>query len=210
MNKYQINYTDTTDAQKVENPIEVPEAGMNSDFSVSFPGRVRLEWGGEINDAFLNLLENFSCPENSIGFPKIPDDSADTNGKLSNPVQGQLWYNSTDNRLYNYSGDRWEPYVISSNNYGANWGQVNSGELIPRPVAPDGYVFPYSECIWSVSPFNYLERFDRMTCETDPVTSLVTMTYRSSASSTEISGIANYLIIGIRRNINNFADAECP
>lgn len=207
MPNYEIKYTDSQ-----EGFIPVPEAGMNKDFDVIFPGRVRLEWGEEINEAFLNLMENFACPANpsNINEPDTTQSSVrndvDNENKLSNPVKGQLWYNKTNDRLYHYNGTSWEPYTLSNQDYGANWGQINSGQPLPQPQSSNGYVFDYDECIWSVSPFQYLTVFDRMTCETDLSTSVVTMTYRSAVDGTTIQGIANYLIIGIKDNVNNGID----
>lgn len=199
MTNYTVKYTDSQNGS-----ITVPEGGLNNTFDVAFPGRVRLEWGEEINEAFLNLLENFACPADPSN-DNTPDLTKSTNDKLLNPVKGQLWYNKTNNHLYHFNGDIWEPYTLSSQDYAANWGQVNDGEILPRPVSSDGYVFPYEECIWSVSPFQYLQRFKGMTCRTDLQTSEVTMKY-NYLNDTEVSGIANYLIVGIRGNVNNGID----
>ena len=219
MSKYDVNFT-----QVNKDAIEVPEAGMNNDFDVSFPGRVRLEWGEEINESFLNLMENFACPGivDSNGRYK-PDTSQSSlrdvtdlaTNKLADDsvVKGQLWYNKTDERLYHYNGVFWEPYTLSENDYAANWGQVAHGQQLPRPVSnpgqPNEYVFDYDECIWSVSPFQYVTRFDRMDCFSNPATSEVTMQYRIAWSGAFLNGTVNYMIIGIRNNINNISDSPC-
>lgn len=201
MNTYNIKYTDTG-----KGTISVPEYSINDSLDTPFPGRIRLEWGEEINESFLNLLENFSCPEDS----GAPDLSVTSDDKLLNPVQGQLWYNSSDGRLYSYNGlGQWTPYILSTNDYAANRGQINHGEVIPRPISNDGYIFEYHECIWSVSAAMYDTTFDLMTCTSDPNTAQVTMTYRSSSSGVIINGTANYLIVGIRSNVNNYYDATC-
>lgn len=196
MSKYDVKFT-----REGTSPIEVPEGGMNTDFDISFPGRVRLEWGEEINEAFFNLLENFAALADPSD-ENMPDLDNTTNDKLSNPLQGQLWYNKTNGKLYNYTGTRWEPYTLSTQDYAANWGQVNHGEFLPNPITPDGYVFPYSECIWSVSPFQYPQRFRGIRCDTDLITSQVTMEY-SFLNGNPTTAAANYLIIGIKGNVNN-------
>lgn len=202
MTDYNIKYTDST-----KTDITVPEASINSDYDVIFPGRVRLEWGEEINESLLNLLENFACPEDSSD-PHSPDINATTLDKLSNPVEGQLWFNSTQNRIYCFNGTSWIPYTLGTNDYGANWGQVNHGETLPKPVSIDGYEFEYAECIWSVSPFNYTGKFESMVCYSDPITSEVTMNYVLTPSGSSVDGIVNYLIVGIRNNVNLGEDVE--
>lgn len=197
MTTYNIDFTDPT-----KDPIQVPETGLNEDLSIKFPGRIRLEWGKDVNENLLRMLENFACPATDAD-ESVPD-LAYHEGILSNPVDGQLWYNTTNERIYKYleTEDQWYPLANKNQAYAANWGQVLHGEQLPRPVSPDGYVFPYDECIWSVSPHNYLDGFTSVRCFSFPVDSTVVMQYRAKQSGDVVDGIANYLIVGIRENDN--------
>ena len=205
MANYNIRYTDPNLGN-----IEVAETDINTDFSVNFPGRIRLEWGQFVNENFLNLMENFACPEDlAVTNETIPDHNQ-SDGKLLNPVKGQLWYNSTREALYSYDGSKWQPYSISGDNYAANWGQVLDGEQLPLPVTSDGYEFTYEECIWSVSPFNFADVSAQMVCYTDLNDSQVTMQYVSKTLNSVISGVANYLIVGIKGNTNLGENISIP
>lgn len=84
---YQINYTDST-----KTPITVLDNTVNSSTSLQFPGRGYADYGTIIAENFLHILENFSN--------NIPPE---------NPVEGQLWYDNTDevNQLKLYDGTQW-------------------------------------------------------------------------------------------------------
>jgi hypothetical protein len=53
-----------------------------------------------------------------------------------------------------------------------------------------------------VGPYHYDDEIDFMVCSTDDDDARVTMQYRVTGDSTLINGIANYMIIGIRGNVN--------
>jgi len=194
---YNINFTDPS-----KDPIQVPETGINESLSVKFPGRIRLEWGKDVNENLLRMLENFACP--SLDSNESVPDLSIHEGILSNPVDGQLWYNTTNERIYKYSveSSKWLPLANRNQMYAANWGQIQHGEQLPRPVATNGYVFPYEECIWSVSPHNYLDGFTSVRCFSFPNDSTVVMQYQSRDQQIVVDGVANYLIIGITGNDN--------
>jgi hypothetical protein len=196
MTTYNINFTDAS-----KQPIEVEETGINEDYSIKFPGRIRLEWGKDVNENLLHLLENFAVESSNVD-QDLPNDAL-SKSRLSNPVEGQLWFNKTNKRLYSYDAenDLWIPYGEKGQQYAANWGQIRHGEQLPLPTSPEGYNFSYEECIWSVAPFSYAIGFTSVNCYSDPVDSTVTMTYNNSTFG-QIEGIANYLIIGIQRNNN--------
>jgi len=191
---YNINFTDSS-----KSTIQVEEKGLNEDFSVNFPGRIKLEWGEDVNENLLHLLEHFAVEAENLNI-NIPD-AASSGNKLINPVEGQLWFNKSNNRLYVYVGEEWIPHAECGQQYGANWGQINHGEQLPLPISPKGYNFSYDECIWSVSPFTYFEGFEYVQCFSDIIDSTVTMLYQNSLG-TVVEGVANYLIIGIRGNGN--------
>ena len=71
---YTISYTDTVN----KGTITVEDNTLNSETTLSFPGRGTTAYGQAVNENFLHLLENF----------------ANTTAPLR-PVEGQLWYDST-------------------------------------------------------------------------------------------------------------------
>ncbi len=132
-------------------------------------------------------------------YPAQPDLTQVNDTLLSNPTEGQFWYNSTNRHMYVWRGDQWVP-LMNRGDYAANWGQIAHGQTLPKPVSEDGYVFEYDECIWSTSPA-VLGKFDRFVCFAD-AQGIVTARYRPLGSGSFIDGIANYIIVGIRGNRN--------
>ena len=85
---YEVRYTDETN----KGFIVVEDNTINTDTSLQLPGRFVTGYGQSTAENFLHLLENFastSAPEN--------------------PVEGQLWYDTTDNanQLKVYDGTVW-------------------------------------------------------------------------------------------------------
>jgi hypothetical protein len=197
MSNYIVNFTDVNIS-----PITISEGDIDIlSTDISLFGRIRLEYGELLNENLLHLLENFSCSEN-IDNPNHPNLSLTHNNLLANPVKGQFWHNSTNGLLYQYDGTYWIP-IRGLEDVGANWGSISHGQQLPRPVSPTtGYVFSYEECIWSVSPGAYDGAFQGMICSTN-TDAVVTMEYQFIGGTEGISGLANYLIIGIRGNENN-------
>jgi hypothetical protein len=197
MTDYNVRFTDTN---KLALTVEQDSERLQGIDLVLF-GRSLLEYGEQLNENMLRLLENFACPESvsSAGFLGYPDSSL-ANDTLTEPVAGQLWYNTTRKGLYQHDGTRWNK-LASGSDYAANWGQVADGQLLPMPVASDGYVFSYDECVWVVSPAGHAGRFDYMIATTDAATK-VNMKYRQLGTNNLTSGNVNYLIVGIRGNTN--------
>lgn len=84
---YTVKFTDTT-----KPAIEVFDNTTNSsDTSLNFSGRNTTNYGTVIAENFLHLLENFAGPNQPV-----------------NAVEGQLWYNNTDELLYVYDGSSWQ------------------------------------------------------------------------------------------------------
>lgn len=202
MTDYNVNFTDAN-----MNPITVPEDTVNrNSLDVTLFGRMFQNYGEEVNEDLLNILENFACPESELVTDEIsayPDTSQTSKTQLQNPVDGQFWYNSTRQSIYFYDGTKWVP-VPKRGTYAANWGQVMHGQQLPKPVNQHGKVFDYDECIWSVAPANINGTIDSMNCNTNAV-SLVTMQYRYANTEIFVNGIANYLIVGINGNMNSGA-----
>jgi len=85
---YEVNYTDNVN----KGVIVVEDGAINTETSLSFPGRSSTAYGQIIAENFLHLLENF----------------ANTTAPLR-PVEGQLWYDNTDgvDQLKVYDGTTW-------------------------------------------------------------------------------------------------------
>lgn len=200
MTDYNVKFTDTN-----KTPVLVSQdSQLDAGTDLVLFGRSFLEYGEQLNENLVKLLENFACPEDT---PHVPNTGA-ANETLTEPVEGQIWYNTTRGILYQWDGTEWQA-LTNVNAYAANWGQVMDGTLLPRPVSSDGYVFEYSECVWVVSPAGHEGRFDYYVCTTD-ASAQVLMKYRLIGDAAPISGKANYLIVGIRGNVNAGTIAVSP
>jgi len=217
-NKYSVKYTDSN-----KNPIEIQEGHINQDLDVTLFGRLRLAYGRDLNENFLHVLEKFACPADDPTLPinqQVPDLDSSINEdrpdpKLSNPVQGQIWVNTSiiavDGEVdgegtpleqigtpYVYNGSNWRPLSRAGSRVAANWGQILHGETLPNPVSQDGYVFRYNECSWIVGPFNHPEAVGSMVCRTTDLDPTVDIRYTFTNDPTIVGGVANYLIVGIK------------
>lgn len=176
---------------------------------VALFGKIRLEYGERLNEDLLNILENFACPQLEDSNPTVPDISQTTLNQLSNPTEGQIWYNSTNQTIYFWNSSEWVISELREAN-AANWGQIAHGEQLPKPVSPiTGYTFQYNECIWSVAPANFVGKIGYVACATD-ANATVTMQYRLAGTDTIINGIANYLIIGLRGSASSTGPFPTP
>lgn len=201
MADYNVRYTDRN-----MRPINIPEEEVNTDaVDLTLFGRINPEYGEKLDEDLLNLLETFSCPESSTTTAfddATPDLNKTSKTQLHNPTTGQLWYNSSRSAVYYWNGTVWWPIPLREY-VAANWGSVMDGQQLPKPVSPiTGHVFDYEDCIWSVAPAAFTGKFATITCATDDVANVV-MQYRLSGTTTVISGLANYLIIGIRGNFDS-------
>ena len=84
---YTINYSDSN-----KGTISIEDSTINQATSLDIPGRNTTSYGSVIAESFLHLLENFA-----------------NNAAPRNPVQGQLWYDSSTgvNTLKLYDGTGW-------------------------------------------------------------------------------------------------------
>lgn len=213
-NVYVIKYTDTA-----KGTITITKSSLVTNLiDIALVGKSRLDYGEAFNENVLHLLENFSAPELS-GSPGNPDTSVTFGTLLTNPVQGQKWWNSTVKRLFVFSDGVWLAQARGSDVAG-NWGTISNGGFIPRPVGSDGYVFPYNECSFVVSPHSYTStagssnlpsdiEVDYMRCFVE-ANGKVTMEFRYRGESSLRSGYANYQIIGIRGEANAAFMAVTP
>jgi microcystin-dependent protein len=84
---YIVTFTEKD--QKV--PITVFDNTSNTDTSITLPGRNVTGYGQIIAENFIRLLENFAGPS-----------------RPSNPVEGQLWYNTTNEQLQIWDNVDWK------------------------------------------------------------------------------------------------------
>src|SRR6056300_404242 len=84
---YIVNFTDSEN----KSPITVFDNTSSQDTSLSFPGRNVTGYGQIIAENFLKLLENFASSNQPV-----------------NPVEGQLWYDTTNGVLQLYDNTNWK------------------------------------------------------------------------------------------------------
>lgn len=195
---YYIKYTN-----KNKTPIEIDEEDLDNSNDITLFGRRRLEYGEDMNANLLHILENFACDQDSdnVGNPDTSKTStlSETAKKLlATPVEGQLWFNKSQKRMFVWDGLVWIPIAIDGD-IAVNWGEICDGEQIPAPHDDDGYIYDYSECVWIVSPRYRSGAFDSLLCYAD---SNATVTMKYNTSGGESAGIATYMIVGIRGNTN--------
>ena len=115
---YTVNFTDNEN----KTPITVFDNTSSTDTSLTFPGRNVTGYGQIIAENFLALLENFAAPNQPV-----------------NPVEGQLWYDSTNGVLQIWDNTAWkaasgiqkgpsEPSV-SSSKVGELWVDTTNQQL---------------------------------------------------------------------------------
>lgn len=85
---YNIPFTDEAN----KGNITVEDQSINTETSMKLPGRLTTDYGQSVNENFLHLLENFANAS-----------------PPSNPVEGQLWYDTTQevDQLKIYDGTNW-------------------------------------------------------------------------------------------------------
>jgi len=84
---YIVNFTDRDN----KSPITVFDNTSSNDTSLTFPGRNVTGYGQIIAENFLSLLENFASASQPV-----------------NPVEGQLWYDTTNGVLQLYDNTAWK------------------------------------------------------------------------------------------------------
>lgn len=206
MTIYNIHHTN-----KNKPTINVDETEIDTTSTdLKFFGRRRLQYGQELNQNIMFILEHFACPEISSS-PVLPDTSTAVNPAnsntdftpLQNPTDGQMWFNSTQQRLFVWDGITLKWLAVGlQDDVAANWGIIYHGQQLPRPVSQrTGYVFPYSECSWIVSPYQFPQQNDYMLCDTD-AEATVSSLYSNVEDVAILKGFATYMIVGIKGNLN--------
>lgn len=196
VNAYVIRFTDPANGT-----ITVGKNALITDEAdIAFPGKSRLEYGKIFNENVVHILENFACPEDADN-PGNPDLDIAYAELLERPVYGQFWYNSTNTRLYFWDGSQWIP-LSRMDDVAGNSGVISHGENIPLPISSvTGYEFTPDECVFFVSPFYMPDEPDYFICTVD-ADGLVTSQYRLLGEGTLTDACANYMVLGIRNNVN--------
>jgi len=107
----------------------IPDGTINTGSSVSLPGKNYAGYGEFLDENFIQMLENFSSPATSGGLPTSP--------KLGAPLEGQIWWDSTNRSLKVYNGTAWKvaggttasASPPASPNIGDLWWNTGSSQL---------------------------------------------------------------------------------
>lgn len=195
-NLYVINYTDLN-----KGTISIPKNSIKTDkVDVALVGKSLLEYGQVFDENMLHLLENFA----SLADPSDtsqPDLTQVVPNVLRQPTEGQVWFNKTLGKGNVWNGVNWKG-VKYRNELVANSGIIADGQTIPKLVNDSGYEFSYEECAWTVSPVFVDQQVNYIACYTDS-NAKVFCQYRPNNSSEIISGLANYMIVGVKGSSNN-------
>jgi hypothetical protein len=89
--------------------VSVPETELNTDYGITLVGRNYAGYGIYLNDNFVSLMENFANPT-----------------APAQPLEGQLWWNSTENSLQIWQGSVWKKigHVTASSNTPSQTGRL--------------------------------------------------------------------------------------
>ena len=124
---YIVNFTDNEN----KTPITVYDNTSNTDTSLTFPGRNVTGYGQTIGQNFLALLENFAGPSEPV-----------------NPIEGQLWFNTTTRTLQIFDGVGWKAASdIQKSVVAPSIEQSKVGELWVDTVNQQLYVFSGTDWI---------------------------------------------------------------
>ncbi len=117
---YAISYTDSVN----KGNITVSDNTLNTETTLSLPGRFTTAYGQAISENFLHLLENFASATAPL-----------------RPVEGQLWYDNTTSvdQLKIYDGTQWQSAAglkkatsepsVSTSSAGDLWVNTGSQQL---------------------------------------------------------------------------------
>lgn len=104
MPAYNINKANGT-------PVTIPEGAIDTQFDIPLVGQNATNYGDDVAQAFLRLLENFA------------NTTAPTFG--TSRTVGQLWYDTANTQLKVWNGASWDPLVVDSG------GLTVTGDILP-------------------------------------------------------------------------------
>jgi len=106
---YIIDHTDPANGSFTINPNKLNGPGsVSQNTNLSLYGAGSLRYGEGMNENILHLLENFASPEATSGSPAVGTGLPDlTYFNPAKAVKGQLWFNSSTNKLMMYDGSNW-------------------------------------------------------------------------------------------------------
>ena len=81
-----------------------------STYGIQIPGENYEGYGEAIGQTLMHLVENFACPNSGTDTPN----PANANVVLTNPVIGQIWYDTSNSNLWVYNGTSWNTIVDSA------------------------------------------------------------------------------------------------
>lgn len=115
---YFLQHTDTAlpAIQIAPGIVDGPGSTQHST-DLSLPGQGKVNYGTHLNQNLLHLMEHFAHPEIS---PDTPDPSI-----LSQPVIGQMWFNTTIDAMYAYTGSGWTRVTVNT----AGFVSQSSGDI---------------------------------------------------------------------------------
>lgn len=205
---YRIDFNDAT-SNPGNNPVVVDRNTRDTtSVDLTLFGRGTFNYGEELNENLVHLLEHFASAEAErvVGSTIIQRREAvaniapnTSNWAIRQPTVGQLWANKTTSHLHVFAQNirKWDA-LAATGDVTANWGVIADGETIPLPISPTGYEYTEDECVWIVSPTELTLAINAAEFSAD--NRVVTATARYEDSDTPIT--ANYMIIGIRDNVN--------
>lgn len=129
--------------------------GVQQHTDVTLYGNATPNWGERFNENYYRMLENFAVEQMPLPtLLPIPQDQVYlgiTGRGINHPIQGQQWFNKTDNKLYVYTGSNWKSIT-----------SVTSGVTVPSsPVTGDlwyntlvNQLMVYDGTVWKATEGN--------------------------------------------------------
>jgi hypothetical protein len=98
---YTVDSTDGTTTLVIQPRTVNGSGGVLRSTDLTLYGNATVNWGERFNENFYRLIENFACEESTPGVPQNETETGNGDGTGINvPLEGQTWYNKTDQHLY--------------------------------------------------------------------------------------------------------------
>jgi hypothetical protein len=131
---YLIDSTDKSKQFAIQPRTLDGAGGIQRNSTLSLPGNALPRWGERYNENVYRITENFACRQRNSGdadyipneiWPASETSLNESGLGINEPLQGQLWFNKTDNRLYFYDS-RVPKWKVASG--------IKSGLFVDRPL----------------------------------------------------------------------------